>query len=228
MDAPAVPARHSGASPAEVGGRWKVVMVDLLLHEREQAAVRAIIASEPVPGSPLPGECALEPLARLIDCDALGIALRDGTGSAVDEVAWPRDHPTAGPAGGPGTLALGVRTGTHVAELWMVRRSPFSRRDRALLTLVAPALERLLRLPPSPGTPVSLTVQERRVLQHVAAGLTNAEIAHRIYVAPSTVSKHLENAYRKLGVSNRMAAVSALGGARPAAPEPDAGVETVA
>ena len=53
------------------------------------------------------------------------------------------------------------------------------------------------------------------MLQHVAAGMTNAEVAQRLFVAPSTVRKHLENAYRKLGVSNRLAAVSALERARP-------------
>jgi DNA-binding NarL/FixJ family response regulator len=52
------------------------------------------------------------------------------------------------------------------------------------------------------------------VLHHVAAGLTNAEIAERLVVAPSTVRKHLENAYRKLGVRNRFAAVVALDGGR--------------
>ena len=199
-------------------------MVDLLLHEREQAAVRAIIASEPVPGSPLPDERALRHLARLIDCDALGVARLDDAGSAIGEVAWSRGGRAATPTRGPSRLALGVHTGPHVVELWLVRhRRPFSDRERALLTLVAPALERLLRERPSPALPASLTSQERRVLQHVAAGLTNAEIAHRLYVAPSTVSKHLENAYRKLGVSNRMAAVSMVVGARAAVPEPTDG-----
>ena len=34
-------------------------MTDLLLSAREQAAVRAVIASEPVPEMPCPRECAL-------------------------------------------------------------------------------------------------------------------------------------------------------------------------
>ena len=49
------------------------------------------------------------------------------------------------------------------------------------------------------------------MLDLVAAGLSNAAIAERLYVAPCTVRKHLEHAYRKLGVSNRYAAVHALG-----------------
>ena len=56
--------------------------------------------------------------------------------------------------------------------------------------------------------------------------MSNAEIAARLFVSVCTVRKHLENAYRKLGVHNRMAAVVALGGwsgrtprARPEDPE---------
>ena len=80
-------------------------MTDLLLGESEQAAVRAVIASDPVPDAALPGECALQHLARLIDCDALGIALVDGTGAsrrggarratAGRRVAARRTHPGA-------------------------------------------------------------------------------------------------------------------------------------
>ncbi|HET6968532.1 MAG TPA: helix-turn-helix transcriptional regulator, partial [Ornithinibacter sp.] len=103
-----------------------------------------------------------------------------------------------------------------VVKLWLLRRtSDFSDRDRALLGLVAPALERVLRERPT-STQSSLTAQERRVLQHVAEGMSNAEIADRLVVAPCTVRKHLENAYRKLGVTNRLAAVHALEGGRPA------------
>jgi ATP/maltotriose-dependent transcriptional regulator MalT len=75
---------------------------------------------------------------------------------------------------------------------------------------VSPALERLLRERPVSTLPPSLTVQERRVLGLVATGLSNAEIADQLVVAPCTVGKHLENAYRKLGVTNRLAAVHAL------------------
>jgi DNA-binding CsgD family transcriptional regulator len=53
-----------------------------------------------------------------------------------------------------------------------------------------------------------LTTREREVLAWVARGKTNAEIARRLWLSPSTVRKHLENVYAKLGVTTRTAAVA--------------------
>ena len=61
------------------------------------------------------------------------------------------------------------------------------------------------------GTP-RLTEREREILDLVAAGKTNAEIAETIWIAPGTVRKHLENIYEKLGVHSRTAAVATLNG----------------
>ena len=55
---------------------------------------------------------------------------------------------------------------------------------------------------------VQLTAREQEVLAWVARGKTNAEIAQHLWLAPSTVRKHLENVYAKLGVSTRTAAVA--------------------
>ena len=57
-------------------------------------------------------------------------------------------------------------------------------------------------------TEVLLTAREREVLTWVARGKTNAEIARLLWLAPSTVRKHLENVYAKLGVNTRTAAVA--------------------
>ena len=59
-----------------------------------------------------------------------------------------------------------------------------------------------------------LTEREREIIDLVAAGKTNAEIAETIWVAPGTVRKHLENIYEKLGVHTRTAAVATLNGER--------------
>ena len=55
-------------------------------------------------------------------------------------------------------------------------------------------------------TAVSLTPREREVLDWVAAGKTNRDIAAIIGAGARTVEKHLERIYEKLGVETRTAA----------------------
>jgi DNA-binding CsgD family transcriptional regulator len=111
-------------------------------------------------------------------------------------------------------LSIGFRNGTdHVVQYSFVRaRTHFTARELAILDLLSPALQRMARERPTPRLPATLTITERRILCDVAAGLSNAEIAEDSCVAVSTVRKHLENAYRKLGVTNRMAAIARLRG----------------
>ena len=53
-----------------------------------------------------------------------------------------------------------------------------------------------------------LSEREREVLQLIAAGLTNREIAERLFIAVSTVKSHINSLYRKLDVSKRTQAVA--------------------
>ena len=53
-----------------------------------------------------------------------------------------------------------------------------------------------------------LTAREREILNFVAEGRTNAEIAERRWVSFGTVKKHLDNVYAKLGVHTRTAAAA--------------------
>ena len=57
-----------------------------------------------------------------------------------------------------------------------------------------------------------LTTRERQILEHVALGGENDEIALELGLASATVAKHLEHVYRKLGVPNRTAAAARLEG----------------
>jgi DNA-binding NarL/FixJ family response regulator len=52
----------------------------------------------------------------------------------------------------------------------------------------------------------ALTAREREVLALVAEGLSNLDVANRLFVTEQTVKFHLGNVYRKLGVTNRTAA----------------------
>jgi DNA-binding CsgD family transcriptional regulator len=53
-----------------------------------------------------------------------------------------------------------------------------------------------------------LTPRETEILDLVAEGKTNPEIAEILGIAPTTVRRHLENVYAKLGVHTRTAAVT--------------------
>lgn len=50
---------------------------------------------------------------------------------------------------------------------------------------------------------VMLTPREREIMQLVAEGLTNKQIARRLHLSARTVNFHLDNVYSKLGVNSR-------------------------
>jgi len=55
---------------------------------------------------------------------------------------------------------------------------------------------------------LQLTAREAEVLQWIANGKTNREIAEILGISPRTINKHLEQLFPKLGVENRTAAAA--------------------
>ncbi|MEN8674800.1 response regulator transcription factor [Nocardioides sp.] len=55
----------------------------------------------------------------------------------------------------------------------------------------------------------SLSARELEVLELVADGCSNTDIAHRLHLSETTVKSHLAHIYPKLGVNSRTAAVAA-------------------
>ncbi|MER6265943.1 AAA family ATPase [Streptomyces sp900105755] len=123
---------------------------------------------------------------------------------------WPFDH---------------ARIRLHYGERLRRGRAPVPAREQ-----LAAAAETFRRLGARPwaeradaelracGTPVrarnlpTLTPQQREIAGLAAAGLTNKQIAERLFLSPRTVSTHLYQAFPKLGVTSRAALRDALEG----------------
>jgi DNA-binding NarL/FixJ family response regulator len=94
----------------------------------------------------------------------------------------------------------------------------------ALRQAVDPTLFQPLKLNPVAGNgraESELTERELELLEALSGGLTNKEIAQRLWLSEQTVKFHLSSLYRKLGVSSRTEALAAtyrrrVDGSRPA------------
>lgn len=82
------------------------------------------------------------------------------------------------------------------------------RRVAAGQSLLDPAvtqqvLERLRRGPEEDPELASLTEQERRILELIGEGLTNRQIAERMFLAEKTIKNYVSNLLAKLGLERR-------------------------
>ncbi|HEX6221832.1 MAG TPA: HD domain-containing phosphohydrolase [Acidimicrobiia bacterium] len=75
--------------------------------------------------------------------------------------------------------------------------------DPAMITAVAKAAG---QVPPTIEGPAGLTEREVEVVGLLARGLKTKQIARELDISPKTVDRHIQNSYRKMGVSSRAAA----------------------
>jgi len=109
-------------------------------------------------------------------------------------VAWPAQRAATAAL----TARLGDAVGPGALEQALAEGRALERRDAiAWLRRARGARKR-----PGRGWE-SLTPSEVEVVRQAAAGLTNPQIAQRLFIAPATVKTHLSHVYAKLGVRNR-------------------------
>jgi len=118
------------------------------------------------------------------------------------------------------TIPLAV-TPRHLCRVALIRSGPdFPVRGLQLAGELQPVLGAIYALrdrmsPHQPGPPwpcdadtgIPVTSRELAVLDLMADGLIAAAIARQLGISPRTVSKHIENIYRKLGTHDRTSAV---------------------
>jgi DNA-binding NarL/FixJ family response regulator len=149
-----------------------------------------------------PGIDGLEATRRIV---ALGLPVRVLMLTLHDSPAYVREALAAGAAGY-------VLKDTGIEDLRAAIAQVLAGQTAIPLELVNAALRQ--PAPARGGDAVSsLTARERGVLDLVARGMTNKEIARHLAISPATVKAHVERIIAKLGVADRtQAAVLAAGG----------------
>ena len=189
-------------------------------HPPLRAGIRALLEQDPaitVVAEAINGATALRHIAELqptvtvLDCE-----LPDMEGAAVSEAV--AEH-------GYQTKVLALSAFDHLeyiqtmlsagAKGYLLKSETAERIVSAVHTIAAggtffsasilPQLTAAMTQPKAPS--IAPTPREQEVLQHLAAGLTNAQIAAKLTITERTVAYHVENLLNKLGVNNRTEAV---------------------
>ncbi|HYO78414.1 MAG TPA: LuxR C-terminal-related transcriptional regulator [Thermoanaerobaculia bacterium] len=90
----------------------------------------------------------------------------------------------------------------------LIEKAAQSIRDRTFAHAVIATITGAPKRPSPIATLDTLSDRELEVLHLIASGASNSTAAQKLFVAPSTVKKHLENIYAKLGVNGRVQAIA--------------------
>lgn len=190
-------------------------------HEVVRRGIRDLIEAEPDLTVIGDAGTADEALAQLRGCTpdvaVLDVQLGDGNGNGIDVCrAVRRDHPTVEclmlssfadeetigasvVAGAVGYVVKDIR-GRELVESIRAAADGRSLHDPLLLARVA---EQRRQHAEGDGRLDSLTAQEHRILEGLAAGLTNRQIAEDLFLAEKTVKNYVSNVLMKLGMQRR-------------------------
>ncbi|GIJ67910.1 ATP-binding protein [Virgisporangium ochraceum] len=177
----------------------------------KENALRAIVP----PLTRVAGECgspALVTTLRYAGAVLAGRAEAFGTALAADLSSWPFERARLQQAYG-----AWLRRQRRAAESRPLLRSaaetfdalgavPWADRARAELRASGESLRR----PVDPAD--TLTLQEQQIARLAAQGLSNREIAERLFLSPRTITTHLYRIFPKLGIKSRGELSQALTG----------------
>ncbi|WES64555.1 response regulator transcription factor [Microbacter sp. GSS18] len=124
-------------------------------------------------------------LTMLEDADSVFAALRAGARGYLLKGAGPEEIAGAVAAAARGEAVFGPGIADRVLSYFAAARSR-----------------------PAPTPFPELTAREREVLELIAAGTGNADIARRLYISPKTVRNHISNIFAKLHVADRAEAIA--------------------
>ncbi|WP_431419192.1 LuxR C-terminal-related transcriptional regulator [Actinokineospora sp.] len=102
---------------------------------------------------------------------------------------------------------------SHARSLGADRPSRAEARPRTSTPSTSDTERAVSKLEPAPEITVDnpfLNEQERTIISLVGAGLTNRQIARRIYLSPHTVNYHLKKIFRTFGVTSRIGLLDAV------------------
>jgi DNA-binding NarL/FixJ family response regulator len=138
------------------------------------------------------------PAVVVIGCDAAALERGSDLGQALAEMPMALPivvSPAAGRHCVRKALALGAVGYVTDADA-QTTLAPTIRAVIAGQVCVPQAMHRQLDRP-------AFSYREKQVLELVARGMTNSQIAQRLFLAESTVKTHLSTGFRKLGVRSR-------------------------
>jgi DNA-binding CsgD family transcriptional regulator len=205
----------AGAPSAGIPGRWVVFdLVEAAVRSGHIDQARAHVAAARRAGLDRIGPriaLMITGAAALTADDHEAGALFEEALSLPDAARWPWEHARIQFA--YGQWLRRVHDTTYARDQLRAALETFDRigaegfaqRVRQVLRAAGVAYAVQPDLPASP-----LTAQERRIADLAASGLTNKQIAGRLFLSHRTVGSHLHRLYPKLGVVSRTALRAAL------------------
>lgn len=105
-------------------------------------------------------------------------------------------------AGASGYILKNINRETLLEAIMTVHNGEQYLSSEISLALMKPSAEEIIIAPKQPASLSLLTAREIEVLKCIAAGLSNTEIAEKLFISPKTVKAHRENLMKKLDVHN--------------------------